>query len=66
MQNPGDRAIDIASVRFITHDVAIADGHYNIAGSDVPRWTTIVLKRETVAWRIAAIRNMAPTGGATG
>jgi uncharacterized protein (TIGR02246 family) len=65
-QNPGDRGIDVASVRFITPDVAIADGHYNIAGSDVRRWTTIVLKRETVGWRIAAIRNMAPTGGPNG
>lgn len=60
-QNPGDRSIDIASVRFITPDVAIADGRYNIAGSDVRRWTTIVLKREAGVWRIAAIRNMVPT-----
>jgi uncharacterized protein (TIGR02246 family) len=62
-QNPGDRSIDIASVRFITPDIAIADGNYNIAGSTVRRWTTIVLERETGAWRISAIRNMVPTGG---
>jgi len=59
-QNPGDRDIDIRSVRFITPDVAIADGHYAIAGSDVRRWTTIVLRREAGEWRISAIRNMAP------
>jgi uncharacterized protein (TIGR02246 family) len=60
-QNPGDRSIDIASVRFITPDVAIADGNYNIAGNTARRWTTIVLKREAGAWRISAIRNMVPT-----
>src|SRR5688572_10188544 len=65
-QNPGIRSIDLAAVRFITPDVAIADGTYTIAGSDVPRWTTIVLKREPNEWRIAAIRNMLPTGGARG
>lgn len=63
-QNPGIRSIDIAAIRFITPDVAIADGTYTIAGSDVRRWTTIVLKREPDKWRIAAIRNMLPTGGA--
>ncbi|MGZ9089936.1 MAG: hypothetical protein ACXW3Q_14765, partial [Rhodoplanes sp.] len=63
-QNPGNRSIAIAAVRFITPDVAIADGTYTIAGSDVRRWTTIVLKRERDEWRIAAIRNMLPTGGA--
>ncbi len=62
-QNPGIRSIAIAAVRFITPDVAIADGTYTIAGSDVPRWTTIVLKHERNEWRIAAIRNMLPTGG---
>ena len=63
-QNPGDRSISVASIRFVTPDVAIADGAYNIAGSDVRRWTTIVLKRERDGWRISAIRNMVPTGGA--
>jgi hypothetical protein len=28
-------------------------------------WATLVLARETDGWRIAAIRNMVPTGGAT-
>ena len=59
-QNPGERGITVAAVRFITPDVAIADGPYEIAGSDARRWTTIVLRRETDGWRIAAIRNMTP------
>jgi uncharacterized protein (TIGR02246 family) len=62
-QNPGDRSIPVESVRFISPDVAIVDGPYVIAGSDLRRWTTIVVRRERDGWRIAAIRNMAPTGG---
>jgi uncharacterized protein (TIGR02246 family) len=64
-RNPGNRRITIAAVRFITPDVAIADGPYEIAdGSTVRRmWTTLVLEREADGWRIAAIRNMVPTDG---
>jgi uncharacterized protein (TIGR02246 family) len=62
-QNPGDRTITVQSVRFITPDVAIADGPYDIATGGTVRhmWTTIIVKREAGAWKIAAIRNMAPS-----
>jgi uncharacterized protein (TIGR02246 family) len=65
-RNPGNRSITIAAVRFITPDVALADGPYEIdSGGTVRRmWTTLVLEREAGVWRIAAIRNMVPTGGA--
>ena len=65
-RNPGNRSIAIAAVRFITPDVAIADGPYEIAGGGTVRrmWTTLVLEREAGVWRIAAIRNTVPTGGA--
>lgn len=61
-QNPGTRSITVETVRFITPDVAIADGPYVITtGTSVRRmWTTIVLEREQGAWRIAAIRNKVP------
>ncbi len=59
-QNPGSRGIRVQSVRFVTADVALADGSYLIAGSDLERWTTIVLTRDAGTWRIAAIRNMTP------
>jgi uncharacterized protein (TIGR02246 family) len=61
-QNPGTRTITVSSVRFITPDVAIADGPYNIgSGVNVRRmWTTIVVRRERDGWRIAAIRNAVP------
>jgi uncharacterized protein (TIGR02246 family) len=62
-QNPGERRITIETVRFITPDVAIADGPYelNTVGGVRRMWTTILLERERGAWRIAAIRNMVPT-----
>jgi hypothetical protein len=38
-----------------------ADGNYNIAGSDLQRWTTVVSRARRA--RDRAIRNMVPTGG---
>ncbi len=65
-RNPGNRRIIVETIRFITPDVAIADGPYEIsADGNVRRmWTTIVVRRDGRAWRIAAIRNMAPTTSA--
>lgn len=61
----GERVITIETIRFITPDVAIADGPYDITGrSDGPDRhyrTSIVLERERGQWKIAAIRNMQPT-----
>jgi uncharacterized protein (TIGR02246 family) len=63
-RNAGTRSIRVEAVRFVTPDVAIADGPYEIDGGgsgNVRRmWTTIVLTRGPEGWRIAAIRNMAP------
>ena len=62
--NPGIRAISVQAVRFVTPDVAIVDGEYR-TGTDTQRlWTTLIVKREAKGWRIAGIRNMAPTGQA--
>lgn len=61
-RNPGARAIAIAAVRFVTPDVAIVDGEYQ-TGADARRlWTTLTVKRDARNWKIAAIRNIAPTG----
>jgi len=64
--NPGSRQIAIEVVRFVAPGVAIADGRYDItgAGGAAPRRmrTTFVVVRDAGGiWRIAAIRNMAPT-----
>lgn len=68
-QNPGARRIRVEAVRFLTADVAIADGAYEITAPDAAAparrmWTSIVVVRRPQGWRIGAIRNMAPTGGA--
>ena len=64
--NAGTRQITIEAVRFPATGVAIADGRYEIRGSqdgDARRmWTTFVLTRDgSGAWRVAAIRNMVPS-----
>ena len=63
-RNPGVRRISIEAIRFVTGDVAIADGHYEISTGSTPArrmWTTLVLVRTDDGWRISAIRNMVPT-----
>jgi uncharacterized protein (TIGR02246 family) len=64
-RNTGTRTITVESVRFLTPDVALVDGPYEISAADGagPRRmrTTIVLARASGEWRIAAIRNMVPT-----
>jgi uncharacterized protein (TIGR02246 family) len=60
----GHRTITVENVRFLSPDVAIADGRYELTGqagnSTRKMWTTLVCKRESAGWRIAAIRNMLP------
>jgi len=60
-RNPGPRAIAIAAVRFVTPDVAIVDGEYKTGTDARLLWTTLTVKRDGPGWKIAAIRNMAPT-----
>ena len=61
----GKRTITVDSLRFISTDVAIADGRYDSVGrsdgTDQRMLTSMVLRREGGAWKIAAIRNMLPS-----
>jgi uncharacterized protein (TIGR02246 family) len=61
----GRRTITVDSLRFLSADVAIADGRYDSIGradgTDTHMLTSIVLRREADGWKIAAIRNMLPT-----
>jgi uncharacterized protein (TIGR02246 family) len=61
----GTRTISVDSLRFVGPDVAIADGRYDSLGradgTDQRMLTSMVLRREGGAWKIAAIRNMLPT-----
>jgi uncharacterized protein (TIGR02246 family) len=62
--NPGTRQITIETIRSLGAGVAIADGRYEIRDGQAPprrMWTTFVLVRDATRWRVAAIRNMAPT-----
>jgi uncharacterized protein (TIGR02246 family) len=63
----GKRTIAVDSIRFVAADVALADGRYDTVGradgSDLHMLTAIVLRREGGVWKIAAIRNMVPSGG---
>lgn len=66
--NSGHRTIVVETVRFLTADVAVADGRYELAGTGGAEtrrmWTTLILKRTGQGWRIAAIRNMLPASAA--
>jgi uncharacterized protein (TIGR02246 family) len=61
--NPGARQIAIEVVRLVAPGVALADGRYEISEPQGVRRmrTTFVVVRDGNVWRIAAIRNMAPT-----
>jgi uncharacterized protein (TIGR02246 family) len=60
----GKRTIAVESVRFLSPDVALVDGRYEISGASAAdtrkMWTALVLTRSPSGWRIAAIRNMLP------
>jgi uncharacterized protein (TIGR02246 family) len=62
------RTIRVESLRFFGTDLAIADGPYDSIGrtdgTDQRMITSIVLQRESGAWKIAAIRNMIPAAAA--
>lgn len=64
----GRRTISVEQVRFVTPDVAIADGRYELTGlsggSTRSMWATLVVKKTNAGWRIAAIRNMLPAAPA--
>jgi len=64
-ENPGDRTLDVESIRFLNPDAAIVDARYEIKNADGSirkMWSTFVVVTETEQWKISAIRNMLPTG----
>jgi len=58
----------VETIRFISGDVALADGRYEIAGAagepSRKMWTALLVSRTAQGWRIAAIRNMLPAAAA--
>ena len=63
----GTRTITVDALRFVSDDVAIADGRYDSLGradgTDQHMLTSMVLRREAGGWKIAAIRNSLPAPG---
>ncbi len=64
----GKRTITLEAVRFLSADVAIADGRYEMTGlaggASRRMWSTFVFKKVGKEWRISAIRNMLPAAPA--
>ena len=63
--NPGERSMEVVSVRFLHPDVALADARYTIRGTDGPDrilWSSFTLvKNSDDMWLITSIRNQKPT-----
>jgi uncharacterized protein (TIGR02246 family) len=59
--NGGKRTITLETIRFVAPNVALADGRYEISGSETRKmWSTFLMTRDSSGWHIAAIRNMLP------
>ena len=63
-RNSGHRSITIETIRFLTPEIAIVDGRYELAGTNGTEtrkmWSTLIVQRNGSGWRIAGIRNMLP------
>lgn len=63
--NPGARTLTVEKVRFVNSKTAIADARYEIKNTDGTTrkmWSTFIVIQQHGAWKIAAIRNMLPSG----
>ncbi|WP_057935578.1 YybH family protein [Algoriphagus resistens] len=63
--NPGDRTLNVESIRFLNPDAAVVDARYEIknsSGTIRKMWSTFIVVLETEQWKISAIRNMLPAG----
>lgn len=64
----GKRTITVETIRFLSSDVAIADGRYELTGlaggTTRSMWSTFLFKKSGKEWRISAIRNMLPAAPA--
>ena len=63
--NPGTRTLTVERIRFLDAKNGIADARYEIKsmeGATRKMWSTFVVVNENGKWKIAAIRNMLPSG----
>ncbi|RIW17162.1 SgcJ/EcaC family oxidoreductase [Algoriphagus lacus] len=64
--NPGTRTLEVEKIRFLEDEIALVDCRYTIKnpnGTERNMWSTFVVLFHRKEWKIAAIRNMNPTGG---
>ncbi|NBO64200.1 MAG: SgcJ/EcaC family oxidoreductase [Acidobacteria bacterium] len=63
-RNSGHRSITIEQIRFLSSQIAIVDGRYELAGQNGAAtrkmWSTLIVQRLNNRWHITAIRNMLP------
>jgi len=63
-KNPGNRTLKVESIRFLKHDVVLADARYIIKGTNDPDrilWSSFTLVKDSNGkWRITSIRNQKP------
>ena len=63
--SPGTRTLTVEKIRFLDSKNAIADARYEIKsreGTTRKMWSTFVVVNDNGKWKIAAIRNMLPSG----
>ena len=63
--SPGQRTLHIETIRMLNANAALVDCRYEIQNRDSSvrkMWSTFIVIATKEAWKIAAIRNMAPTG----
>ena len=63
--NPGTRTLTVEKIRFLDSKNAIADARYEIKNKEGiirKMWSTFVVVNDKGRWKIAAIRNMLPSG----
>jgi hypothetical protein len=64
-RNPGTRTLTVEKIRFLDTMNGIADARYEIIskeGTIRKMWSTFVVVNDNGKWKIAAIRNMLPSG----
>ena len=63
--NPGGRTLTVEKIRLLGPGSAIVDARYEIANADGSirkMWSSFIAVEDQGQWKIAAIRNMLPTG----
>lgn len=64
--NPGTRTLEVEKIRFLEDEIALVDCRYiikNPNGTERNMWSSFVVIFHKKEWKIAAIRNMNPSGG---